>query len=306
MTSSPDVGGRGRVGGSRWRAIRLLLFAALVSGCGAMTAPIKIGPIQQPETLWSADSPAWSPDGSRIAYSWYQRGVASATGIWIVDTAGVVGPQVLQGDWHETDWSPDGTLLAMTSPGNRGIYSVRLTGGGLQAITTTGSRPRWSPSGNELAFEDFDAKGAGSIWIVAKDGTGPRSLAPTDTASWRDPDWSPDGTRLVHVRQPSPAQGGAIFLMDTTGHVEQRLTTDNGYMDPAWSPDGKWIAYVLSPGYLYLMKADGTGAQYLTDGVLPSWSPDSRRIVFSLYNWNGFGSLFAIDIATLRIRQITR
>jgi Tol biopolymer transport system component len=54
------------------------------------------------------------------------------------------------------------------------------------------------------------------------------------------------------------------------------------------------------------MKPDGTGAHYLTDGQLPSWSPDSRRIVFSLYNWNGFGSLFAIDIATLRIRQITQ
>ena len=53
------------------------------------------------------------------------------------------------------------------------------------------------------------------------------------------------------------------------------------------------------------MKPDGTEAHYLTDGDLPSWSPDSRQIAFSLYNWNGFGSLFAIDIATLRIRQIT-
>lgn len=77
-------------------------------------------------------------------------------------------------------------------------------------------------------------------------------------------------------------------------------------MDPTWSPDGQWIAYVLSPGHIYLMKPDGSGADYLTDGELPSWSPDSRRIVFSRYNWNGFGSLFAIDIGTLRIRQLTR
>jgi TolB protein len=291
--------------GSRGRAGALLLLAALASGCGAQTAPLNIGPIEQPETLWSADSPAWSPDGSRIAYSRYLRGSASTTGIWIVDTAGVVGPQVVRGEWHETDWSPDGTRLAITYQGNKGIYSVKTTGDGLQAITTKGSRPRWSPNGNELAFQSFDTTGTGIIWIVSQDGTGLRSLAPTGNESWRDPDWSPDGARLVHVRQPSTASGGAVFVMDTTGHAEQRLTTDMGYMDPTWSPDGQWIAYTLSPSHIYLMKPDGTEAHYLTDGDLPSWSPDSRRIAFSQYNWNGFGSLFAIDIATLRIRQIT-
>lgn len=288
-----------------FRTSRLLFLAALASGCGAMTAPLNIGPIEQPATQWSADSPAWSPDGSHIAYSRYVRGSPSTTGIWIVDTAGVVGPQVLRGEWHLTDWSRDGTRLA-TSAGNTGIYLVRSTGDGLHAITTKGSRPRWSPTGNELAFQRFDTTGTGSIWIVSDDGTRLRSLGPTGIESWRDPDWSPDGTRLVHVRQSSPQNGGAIFLMDTTGHGEQRLTPDDGYMDPAWSPDGQWIAYVRSPGSILLIKPNGTEAHYLTDGELPSWSPDSRRIVFSQYNWNGFGSLFAIDIATLRIRPITQ
>ncbi len=285
----------------RWRIGALLLPAALAAGCG-VAVPVNIGPIVQPETLWNADSPAWSPDGSRIAYSRYLRGSPSTTGIWIVDTAGVVGPQVLQGEWHETDWSPDGTRLAIS---HQGIHSVLVTGGGLQAITTQGSRPRWSPTGNELAFQTFDTTGTGSIWIVSQDGTGLRSLAPTGTESWRDPDWSPDGARLVHVRQ-SPDSGGAIFVMDTTGHAEQRLTTDMGYSDPTWSPDGQWIAYTLSPGHIFLMKPDGTGAHYLTDGDLPSWSPDSRRLVFGLYNWNGFGFLSAIDIETLRVSQITQ
>ncbi len=93
--------------------------------------------------------------------------------------------------------------------------------------------------------------------------------------------------------------------MDTTGHAEQRLTPDMGYTDPTWSPDGQWIAYTLSPGSILIMKPDGTGSQYLTDGVLPSWSPDSRRIAFSLYNWLGWVDLYAIDIETMRIRQIT-
>jgi Tol biopolymer transport system component len=292
--------------GSRWRTSALLLLAAFAFGCGAETAPLNPGTIQQPETEWSADSPAWSPDGSRIAYSRYLRGSPSTTGIWIVDTAGVVGPQVLRGEWHDTDWSLDGTRLAISYAGNKGIYSVKATGDGLQAITTSGSRPRWSPTGNELAFQRLDTAGTGSIWIVSQDGTGLRSLAPTGIESWRDPDWSPDGTRLVHVRQPSPDSGGAIFVMDATGHAEQRLTTAMGYIDPTWSPDGRWIACTLSPDHIFLMRPDGTEAHYLTDGDIPSWSPDSRRIAFSRYNWFGFGSLYAIDIATLQIRQITQ
>jgi Tol biopolymer transport system component len=290
---------------SGWRTSGLFLLAVLVSGCGAETGPVPVGPIVLPELQWSADSPAWSPGGSRIAYSRYLRGSPLTTGIWIVDTAGVVGPQVLRGEWHETDWSPDGTRLAITYAGNQGIYSIQPTGAGLQAITTQGSRPRWSPTGNQLAFQRFDTTGTGSIWIVSQDGTGLRSLVPTGTESWSNPDWSPDGTRLVHVRRPLSANGGAIFVMDTTGHAELRLTTDNGYMDPTWSPDGQWIAYTLSPGSIYLMRPDGTDAHYLTDGERPSWSPDSRRIVFSLYHGSGFANLFAIDVATSRIRQIT-
>ena len=306
MFPSPKSPRPGRAAGVKWRTSALLLVAALASGCGAnVAAPIKVD--VTPEFSWGADSPAWSPDGKHIAYSWYVRDAPSEMGIWIIDTSGVVGPQVLKGiEWHQTDWSPDGTHLAMTYSGNKGIYTVTTAGTDLTPLSTMGLRPRWSPSGNELAFEKFDSTSAGSIWIVSKDGTGLRSLAPTDTASWRDPDWSPDGTRLVHIRQPSPAVGGAVFVMDTNGQNAQRLTTDNGYMDPAWSPDGQWIAYFYSPSSIYIMRADGTDAHYLVDGETPCWSPDSRRIVFTVGSYYGFSTLYAIDIATLRIRQLIK
>ena len=172
----------------RWRTSGLLLLAALVSGCGAeLGAPIEV----QPFRIVSADgAPTWSPDGARIAYF---HSVGSVDGIWLVDTAGVAPQLVLGGDWGYPDWSPDGTRLAI-SRGNA-IYSVKPTGDDLQAITIGGYRPRWSPAGNELAFQSFDTTGTGSIAIVSRDGTKLRLLSPSGIESWREPDWSPDGAR---------------------------------------------------------------------------------------------------------------
>jgi TolB protein len=288
---------------SRWGSGGLFLLAALASGCGAnVTVPIHFEPFQIESSDWSC---AWSPDGSRFAYAHYRRGSPSTTGIWIVDTAGVAPHQILSGEWAYPDWSPDGTLLAISKVG---IYSVKPTGDSLRAITTKGLRPRWSPAGNELAFESFDTTGTGSIWLVSRDGTGLRSLAPTGGQSWWEPDWSPDGTRLVHVRRLSISSGDEIFVMDTTGHAEQQLRPDPLLNSaPAWSPDGQWIAWSRREdgGMIWLIKPDGTEAHSLTPGEEPSWSPDSRRIVFTRLTYNII-RLYAIDIATLRVRQITQ
>jgi Tol biopolymer transport system component len=289
--------------GSRWRTSGLLLLAALASGCGANVA----GPLEvQPFQIELADyAPTWSPDGSRIAYIHYRHGSPSTTGIWIVDTAGVATHQILSGDWGSLDWSPDGAHLAIS--GGSGIFSVKPTGDSLRAITTKGIAPRWSPAGNKLAFWSYDSTGA-SIWLVSRDGTGLRSLAPTGIGRWYAPDWSPDGSRLVHLRMVSESIGDKVFVMDTTGHAEQQLTTDVTIdQTPAWSPDGQWIAWSRrEDGKIWLMKPDGSEAHALSYGgdEGPAWSPDSRRIVFSEITFN-IVTLNAIDIATLRVRRIT-
>ena len=288
---------------SRWGSSGMLLLVALVSGCGGggvFNLPV------EPFSIVSGDSsPAWSPDGTHIAYLHYAS--QSVYGVWLADTAGGSPHQVVSGAWQYLDWSPDGTHLALAT---NGIYSVNLNGGPPQAITSYGFSPRWSPNGNRIAFQIYDTSGVGTIGLVSPDGSGLRVLAPPDTESWSEPDWSPDGTRLVHVRTIPRGGRSDLFVMDTTSHAAVRLTTDGAEdKGPAWSPDGQWIAWSIGTfpptSDLWLMKSDGTGARMLTTGGDLSWSPDSRQIVYTRLEFNRV-RLLAIDIATSRIHEITR
>jgi TolB protein len=282
------------------------MLAALASGCGAdVGAPITV----QPFLIESSDSsPAWSPDGSTIAYVRYRRDTPSTTGIWAVNATTGATHLILAGSWSYPDWSPDGTLLAISAISQTGIYTVSPTGAGLLEVTTSGSAPSWSPTGNQLAFQSFDTTGAGSIWLVSPDGSRLRQLSPTGAGSWYAPDWSPDGTRLVHLRRASTASGNNVFLMDTTGQAGPQLTAGALVNQrPTWSPDGQWIAWSRQEngGTICIMKPDGTQAHVLTSGTEPSWSPDSRKIAFSMYMYNA-ARLFTVDIASLKVRQITQ
>jgi hypothetical protein len=222
--------------------------------------------------------PAWSPDGTKIAFADY--GTAGSLAIYTMNADGS-GITSLADSVRFPAWSPDGMRIA-GSRGTRvcrvscGVAYMRLfvmnsDGSGL-VVLTYGISPAWSPDGR-IAFAY-----SGDIHVMNPDGSGLINLT-NDPAFESYPAWSPDGTKLAFVSD----RGGAydLYVMNADGTGVTQLTHDPTIEGrPAWSPDGTRIAFASSKdgdSEIYVINADGSGVIQLTanstfDGW-PAWAP---------------------------------
>ena len=201
------------------------------------------GPVQ-------SNSPAWSPDGRKIAYV---RRSAPTLGVY-----------------------------------TRDIYVMNADGSGQRRLTS-GLRATWSsvwsPDGRAIAFTSGRG-GTSVIFVMNADGSGERRLT-TSPADAQFPDWSPDGRRIAFtgatdnvptVQEPL----WEVYVINADGSDQQKLA--RGVL-PVWSPDGRKIAFTRDRG-VYVMNADGTGQRRLgasLSDLAPSWSPDGRQVLFSRF-----------------------
>jgi Tol biopolymer transport system component len=146
--------------------------------------------------------------------------------------------------------------------------------------------PCFSRDGNWIAFdgykEGFNNSSAES-WIARRDG---RDL--TRLAYGATPRWSPDGKRLLFVRERvnNPKWEEGIFQIERDGTNEKRIGEGRW---PDWSPDGKEIVFSVGGeqtggarigATTCIAKADGSDRREIVHGDCPSWSPDGRKIAF--------------------------
>ena len=121
-----------------------------------------------------------------------------------------------------------------------------------------------------------------AILVVNPDGTGLRNLTP-DGVFESDPVWSPDGRKILFVRE------GSLYLMDADGSGRVKLADGQAIAEHRWSPDGRMIAYVDARQEggdvfddLWAVHPDGTGQIKVTENAFNfSWSPDGRLVYTS-------------------------
>ncbi len=174
--------------------------------------------------------------------------------------------------------------------------------------------PKWSPNGQVIVFTAGPNMQDLEIYSINSDGSGLRQL--TDGAGKASAAvWHPDGQSIVYSRFNS-SQDVDIMTMHLKSEKKHNLTQGQGkkYTDPTWSPDGKMIAYTLSKpnqksSQMYIADADFKNHKPIGDDQhKPSffnWAPDSTTLVYSI-NANGqTNDLFAIDVHTKKITQLT-
>jgi len=222
---------------------------------------------------------AWSPDGHRLAF-------AAEDTIWVIDADGrnlvsfVLAGATAAGS---PTWSPDGRKIAYTAyrDGDRDIWVMNADGSEQRRLKRTpklwDSNVDWKPTGGWLAFDSGGY--APYVYVMRTDGSGLHKVAPQRVSGNGDeqPDWSPDGRRIVYVNYDHE-----IWVMNANGQSPTGLTSPVGEAHPVWSPDGSKIAFscrglTCNATGIYVMDADGTSERRLTAGANPAWQPVSAR-----------------------------
>jgi TolB protein len=224
-------------------------------------------------------NPAFSPDGSTIAYTTYAK---TFPHIFLAARDGSAKRELRTTTELNASpsFSPDGKQIVFAGSvhGNQDIYAVNVDGTGLRRLTSSHAieaSPRWSPTGRQILYTS-DQSGTPQLYVMDVEGTNSHRI--TFAGNWNDEGaWSPDGSKVAFACRNDAEFN--ICLMDLSTGQTLQLTQEGTASHPSFSPDGSKIAYASRKGgtwQVYVMAIDGTNKRALTDrgnNTQPSWSP---------------------------------
>jgi Tol biopolymer transport system component len=184
------------------------------------------------------DQPAWSPDGTRIAFRSFRT--QREGDIWVM--------------------------------GADGSNPLNLTPDPLPVVTNE-SRPAWSLDGTRIAYAS-NAGGNIDIWTMAADGSDKVRLTNSPDLD-SEPAWSPDGQRIVFRR--TNASEADLYVVPASGGAAVRLALAGEQRMPMWSPDGARIVFVnqatlLARPELFSVNPNGTGLEPIVTSAVSGGS----------------------------------
>jgi len=245
---------------------------------------------QQTRLIESGDgyemgSPAWSPDGTEIAYTRTKSPerytvCCDDIDIWLAAADGSHQRPLVEGPaWQWLPhWSPDGDWI---------VYTVDPPGGvgqnaGLRA-------PVFGPGQGPGFDQPQTVASNADVWRVRADGTGVPERLTDDPADDRAAAYAPDGQHILFDSTREEGRTG-VYVMDPDGGNVARVTFLGDDWGASWSPDGTRIAFHSNPLgegsdiYLTPFPELGSPPLRLTDepgnDMTPTWSGDGSRIAF--------------------------